>query len=249
MSFSADWLTRRADADRRARNADLANRLAGHFADASGMRILDLGAGHGSNMRLTSPHLPAGQRWMLMDADEDLLARASAPEGVSFETGLIDLANDLTPVLNRGWDLVTASALFDLCGADWLDRFVASLAAARLPLYAVLSYDGREDWSPPHVDDAAVLAAFHADQTTDKGLGQSLGPRAHSYLVNGLRAAGYDVAEGRSDWDLTVPTDADLIADLATGTGGVAANAGWVAARQRANRVVIGHMDLFAIPR
>lgn len=247
MSFSADWLSLRTDADERARSPALASRLADHFAGRDGLRILDLGAGHGSNMRLTGRHLPARQHWTLLDADADLLSRVEALEGVVFETRVVDLEGDLTPILTEDWDLVTASALFDLCGADWIDRFVAGLSVLRCPLYALLSYDGREEWVPSHREDAEVLAAFHADQMRDKGLGVSLGPNAHGYLAEGLHQAGYRVFEATSDWELDASRDNGLIAALAEATGAVASNPNWAKERHRASRVMIGHKDLLAI--
>ncbi|MBY8975273.1 class I SAM-dependent methyltransferase [Rhodobacteraceae bacterium NNCM2] len=249
MSFSADWLSLRVEADKAARNRDLASRLEAHFAGRSSLRVLDLGAGTGSNMRLTSRHLPPGQHWILADADAALLERAEASAGVSHEGRVCDLATDVDALLKEAPDLVTASALFDLCGADWLDDFAAKLAARGAAFYAVLNYDGREEWAPTHPDDAAVLAAFHADQRRDKGLGPSLGPSAHDHLAGALRNAGFDVHEGASDWHLRQPRDGALIVALAEGTGAVAGNTGWTEARRTAEAVMIGHKDLLALPR
>ena len=47
MSFSADWLAARRDADLRARNANLAQQLAGHLDGQSETKSLDLGCGTG----------------------------------------------------------------------------------------------------------------------------------------------------------------------------------------------------------
>ena len=53
-----------------------------------------------------------------------------------------------------------------------------------MPLLAVLTYDGREAWAPPHPLDAEVLPAFHRDQGRDKGLGgPALGPAAAETLA------------------------------------------------------------------
>ncbi|MGF1501715.1 MAG: methyltransferase domain-containing protein [Paracoccaceae bacterium] len=258
--FEADWLALRAEADARARNPALAARL-GAEASPGGriprgadgrLRVVDLGAGSGNNLRATAPALPGAQSWRLVDSDPKLLARATAPAGISLETVAADLAARDWSFLDAA-DLVTASAFFDLAGRDWLDALVAALAARRLPLYAVLSYDGHELWSPPHPLDGAVLTAFHADQRRDKGLGPALGPDAAAALADALRTAGFEVLDAPSPWDLAAPGAAALIAALASGSARAVADRvpdaeSWRVARAGAARVTIGHRDLLALP-
>jgi hypothetical protein len=252
--FQASWLALREPADRRARNVTVAAALSAALAGRSGLRILDLGAGSGNNMALTAGLLPMPQHWLLADNDPVLLARAAAPEGATCEGVICDLSANIDALLDAAPDLVTASAFFDLVGAAWIDRFVTRLAERRLPLFAVLSYDGEEQWWPANRLDMAALAAFHADQRRDKGLGASLGPQAHAHLARRLEEAGYTVTEGRSDWLLEQPRDGRLIAALADGSrqairptmGAEADN--WAEARLIAERARIGHRDLFALP-
>ncbi|MDT8344525.1 MAG: class I SAM-dependent methyltransferase, partial [Thermohalobaculum sp.] len=205
----------------------------------------------------TAPLLGPGQHWVLADSDAGLLARArvAAPVGVSVELQIADLACGTRALLAPAPDLVTASAFFDLCGAAWIERFADDLAAAGAALHAVLSYDGRELWLPAAPQDAAALAAFHADQRRDKGLGPALGPDAHAHLARCLAGHGYRVDDAPSDWVLTPPQDAALIAALAEGSAAAIAGAlgaeaagAWLAAHRQAARVVIGHRDLLALP-
>ncbi len=254
--FSAGWLALRAGADARARDRGLVARLSAHFAGRGEVRVLDLGAGTGANMRATVPLIAAGQHWILADNDLALLDRAEAPVGVSVEWRTADLAGGLEALFDPAPDLVTASAFLDLCGADWLDRLAGLVAASGAALYTVLSYDGREEWVPAHPLDAAVLAAFHADQRRDKGLGASLGPEAHRHLAAALAGQGLEVAEAASDWMLEQPRDGALIAALAEGSSAAVAKvlgtgpaAEWHAARIAARRVIIGHRDLLALQR
>ncbi|MEM1277327.1 MAG: class I SAM-dependent methyltransferase [Pseudomonadota bacterium] len=246
MSFSADWLALRRPADAAARNPEVAGALATHFSKAAQVRVLDLGAGTGSNMRLTSAHLPQDQSWTLVDSDVALLSQVVDDRCV--ETRIADLAVDLPSLVGEETDLVTCSALLDLCGSAWLDQLSDLLARYRLPIYAVLSYDGTEKWEPLHPEDRAVQDAFLADQGLDKGLGPSLGPNAHAYFAERLRQSGFSVIEGRSDWDLTPTESAELITALAEGTGAVADSPTWTDARRSATRALIGHLDLFAVP-
>lgn len=254
MSFSADWLALRSEADSRARAGALTARLSAHFAGRRGLRVLDLGAGTGAMMAATAPVLGPGQVWRLADSDAGLLARVSAPTGVAVETVVADLSSGIAPLFDPPPDLVTASALLDLCGAGFLDRLASAAGMAGAAVYAVLNYDGREEWRPRHPLDRRALAAFHSDQRRDKGLGPALGPGAAARLAALLRAAGFEVLTAPSDWRLSRATDAPLIAALAAETGEAVAPALGVAAREwrhsraAATAVTIGHIDLLAIP-
>lgn len=253
--FSSDWLDLRATADGRARDAGLAARLGTHFAGHSSLRVLDLGAGTGANLRATAPLIACSQHWLLTDNDPALLARCAPLPGTEIATRTADLSEGVEALFDPAPELVTCSAFLDLCGAAWLDRLAEAVARSGAALYAVLSYDGREVWEPPHPLDPQVLTAFHADQRRDKGLGPSLGPDAHAYLAQSLRGRGYRVAEGASDWVLQPPRDAALVAALAQGSADAVAGAlgqgtaeTWHAARAVAQRVIIGHQDLLALP-
>lgn len=252
--FSADWLKLRAGADARSRDPGLGARLSAHFAGRDGLTVLDLGAGTGNNMGATAPLLPYPQHWRLADADAGLLARAAPPEGVSCTPVACDLASGIAPLLAPLPDLVTASALFDLAGADWIAALVAEIARHRLPVYAVLSYNGQETWAPPHPDDDLAFALFHADQGRAKGLGPALGPSGANVLADCLDKAGYRVSLAASDWVLTAPEDGALIAALAQSSAeairpamGTKTDA-WLAARRGASQVRVGHWDVLAFP-
>jgi hypothetical protein len=253
--FSADWLALRAGADGRARDQGLGARLAAWFAGGSQLQVLDLGAGAGANLRATAPLIAAPQNWVLADSDAVLLARAEPVANTAIKRCAVDLAGDLSGLFDPAPDLATASAFFDLCSAEWIDRLVALATGSGAALYSVLTYDGREEWSPPHPLDAEVLRAFHADQRRDKGLGPALGPDAHATLAACLRGHGYEVFEARSDWDLVQPGDAALIAALADGSAAAVAGAIgaepaeiWRTARIGADAVSVGHRDLLALP-
>lgn len=252
--FDADWLSLRESADRRSRSPDLVAGLTAHLGDRP-VRILDLGAGTGATLRAFARRFGQTQHWVLADSNAALLDDAQPVGAATLERRVIDLTAGLEELFDPIPDLVTASAFFDLCGPEWIDRLARCIAASGAVLYAALTYDGREVWEPPHSLDGEVLAAFHADQRRDKGLGPALGPGAHGYLAGSLRRAGYRLREATSDWRLVQPGDAPLIAALASGTAGaVASRIGktraekWRAARATAHRVVIGHRDLLALP-
>ncbi len=245
--FSLDWLRLRADADDRARAPGLLARAVA-FGAGQPLLVADLGGGAGATRRALGPHLPRA-RWRVLDHDRALLS--AIPPGPDLEAVEADLAARPEAAFEGGPGLIAASAFFDLVSAEWIGRFADLLAAARLPLYAALTYDGRETWEPAPPGEAEALVAFHADMGRDKGFGSALGPAAPDALAAALRARGYRVEEAASDWVLEAGRDDALIAALAEGGAaalGPAAPAGWAAGRAAARAVRIGHRDLWAEP-
>lgn len=274
--FSADWLALREPADHRSRNAELASMLAGHFALRDEIRVIDLGCGTGSNLRGTAPHLPARQSWTLVDYDPALLVAARreiarwadsveiANHGLAIVKGdrrisvtfrQADLATDLDAALAGDADLVTASALFDLCSAAFIRHFAKAVARKRAAFYTVLTYNGIQRWTPRHPADNAMSAAFNRHQTTDKGLGAAAGPMAPAHLADQFRLSGYSVLEGDSPWRLELPADARLVTELALGYAAAVAETKAVDERTLESwrrfthtGAVVGHTDTLAYP-
>jgi SAM-dependent methyltransferase len=192
------------------------------------------------------------------DADaggNDGLALLVGRQPVEVSWRQADLAGADWPSLLAGVDLVTASALFDLVSASFIERFAVAVATAGVAVYVALDVDGTSAWSPAHADDGAVTAAFRRHQGIDKGFGPALGPEASKALARALSARGYDVRTEKSPWRLG-PDQAALMSALADGWAGAARAAGlddtvvdrWLADRRPARGCVIGHTDLFATP-
>jgi hypothetical protein len=276
--FSPDWLALREAVDHRARNPGLLSKLAARFANREDVLVVDLGAGAGSNLRAIAPLLPVHQHWILLDHDPALLTTALktiarwADSSRAVATGLeasrdgkslliefhqTDLAAEPAAWGNALPDLVTAAALFDLVSEPWIERFVAALARAKLPLYTALNHDGVAEWAPPHPADRQMTAAFERHFGGDKGFGPSAGSSASKLMAAKLASAGYGIERGRSDWRLG-PADQKLIAMLAEGWASAAREIGdvpaaaiadWCAARKAAGvACVVGHEDFLASP-
>jgi SAM-dependent methyltransferase len=263
--FSADWLSLREPADHEARDPGLLGQLAAWAAPRKKLSILDLGCGTGSNARAMIPHLAGIQNWCLVDYDEALLAVAREKlagesarhlRAITVRTLKEDFSEGLSMLLRERYDLVTASALFDLASTEWLEWMAKALASRRLPLYTVLTYDGAMDWDPPHPLDEAVREAFNAHQGGDKGFGPAAGPQAGPCLAEAFGAAGYEVTLADSPWRLgeahsaLMQANLEGVANAARETGLIAEAEldAWLAFRRQGGRCTVGHVDLLALP-
>lgn len=252
--FRAEWLELREPCDHAARSMPLADA----FAEALGPapRLIDLGCGTGNNLRYLAPRLPAGQRWLLVDHDPELLQKGRA----ALERTQIDVRFRALNLARELPDLgdctgITASALLDLASAAWLER-LARWCRGR-PVLMALTFDGRLAWQPAADEDECVRQRFLAHQRTDKGFGPALGADAAGHFAGRLEAQGQRVTMARSDWRLD-PVDTPLLA--ATLDGIIAAVAemdagpeAWTSLRRRqlAARELhlnVGHVDLLAVP-
>jgi SAM-dependent methyltransferase len=252
--FSADWLDLRAPADAAARDKDLLQQIAA----LAPRRILDLGCGTGAMLLTLRPYLASGTSWILVDGDAGLLqeaeSRANAlrreDPGLAVTCLHRNLVDDPLPLDGVPPDLVTATALFDLVSAAWLERFLDALAAQRLPLYAALSYDGEMRWEPAHPLDGAVTGAFNRHQRTEKGFGgPALGPDAPQVMRAGLEARGYKVLTASTPWRIDADQAALLSALIDGIAGAVPEGTIWRAARQQETRAgYVSHSDLLAFP-
>lgn len=240
--FSADWLAWREPADHRSRSGALAARLYARLARREALRVVDLGAGSGSNLRWLLPHGPARQHWRVVDHDPALLealhvrtrawavehrGEASLATDGQLHVRLRDRSchveavhRDLVPwdgAVLAGEDLVTGAALLDLASASWIRELVAAIASAGAAALFTLTYDGRMACTPEEPDDAWVRALVNCHQRTDKGFGPAAGPGAVDEAVRAFEAAGYVAERDRSDW--VIDAEPELQRALVRGWG------------------------------
>jgi trans-aconitate methyltransferase len=287
--FSAEWLQQREPFDAIARDtAAHTLQLHTHWQalqplDQRPRRIIDLACGAGSNLRWLAPRLGGDQQWLMVDQDADLLRRLPhqlqqiQPQALALAQTLMrthvfkanihaQQANLMTDLETLPWaaaDLVTASALLDLVGIDWLHRLVELVVRHQLPVLMALNVDGRQAWSTHDDLDDIVLQGFAKHQHRDKGMGAALGANAAPMLCNELKNAGYSVHCATSDWLLDGQVNAqalnlqrNLLAGMASAAAEqyphMAAQAQdwqrrrWALATNTHLRV--GHLDVWAVP-
>lgn len=213
--FAADWLSLREPADAAARAPALVEHLNEHFDRTRGptdaLDIIDLGCGHGSNLRYLAQRLPRPQRWLLVDQDPVLLDRAkcSCTQAADITTRQADLGQMDWRLLDRA-SLVTASALFDLATNRWIQDLATQCFNRRIPALFCLTVDGRRHFTDAHgkpcerETDALMRDWFNHHQRRPKSFADegSLGPEAARILPVALEAAGFEVKSGPSDWRL-----------------------------------------------
>jgi SAM-dependent methyltransferase len=284
----ATWLGLREPHDWAARDDALLDDVVRFLPASRPLRVVDLGTGTGSNLRYLVTRLPSPQEWLLVDKSPGVLqairertADWAAARGLRFEpagdgfsvTGAgidcrarlwqHDLDLPLDPDLFCGRQLVTGSALLDLASEQWLRALAERCRVVGAAALFVLSYDGRTRFEPPEAEDDLARDLLNAHQLTDKGLGgRSVGPDAHRRAVDAFRAAGFDVREARTDWDVDGAAAAfqrrfvdDLAAAAAEQQPALAPTlTAWRDRRRRHiadghSRVIVGHHDLAALPR
>jgi SAM-dependent methyltransferase len=262
--FSADWLALREPYDATARSPALVDRLAAWRLARGALRVLDLGAGTGANLRRLAPALGGEQSWTLVELDPALITAGTerlAGTGVTWAYRGLDLARDLDRLEAERPDLISASALVDLVAEPWLARLATLRARTGAALHVVLTYDGRIAWNPPDPTDASVAELVNRHQRTDKGFGPALGPEAVPALQRLLAGAEGDLLVERSDWRLG-PDDREIQSALLAGyaeaarciSPSLAAEiAAWRNRRARfvadgASRLTVGHLDLLFLP-
>jgi hypothetical protein len=271
--FSPEWLRLREPADHRSRNAALARDVAFHFADRKSIRVVDLGAGLGSNLRALAPQLPVSQEWHLLDSDAALLGAAreeldrwrlrlsDLQPRIAFSTKVIDIAHDIESIFDGSPDLITAAALFDLVSESWIERLVEAIARHGVAFYATLTYDGGDCGNPSHPLDTTMISALHVHQHRDKGFGPAAGPKAVSILREAFKARKFDVRTASSPWRLDA-NDAAILTMLGDGVASAVAETGLVSpadiaawkdfhmpgSRWHDIAWIVGHTDMLAVP-
>ncbi|MBZ9655457.1 class I SAM-dependent methyltransferase [Phyllobacterium lublinensis] len=258
--FDTSWLALREPVDCRARNEDLLGKTARFIASDPKGLIVDIGSGTGSTFRAMGFRMPS-TRWRLIDHDPRLLGEAARRHvgngNITYE--IADL-NHVSALPLDDANLVTASALFDLCSRIFIEELAQRLVGLGTGLYAALNYNGEMTYEIAHPEDAVVLELFNFHQRSDKGFGVALGPQSADVTSDVFASAGYSVEVARSDWVIDERASelhqafVDGVATAVSETGKLqsAKLADWRDFRLKAigrGGCRVGHTDVLALPR
>jgi SAM-dependent methyltransferase len=281
-----DWLALREPADVRARDAaagtllpplldHLRERLSPHGAHgpggavgggggdgAAGLRVVDLGAGTGANLRWLAPRLTelggpgelAAQRWTLVDHDPRLETWGPAASG-TIRADVGDLSRLLADL--GGADLVTAAALLDVLDQPVLAAVVDAVVTSGVPCLFSLSVTGAVALDPPDPSDHPIATAFDAHQRREGRPGPDAGVEAARLF----RERGWAVVVAATPWRLG-PGDGELVRAWLEGRAEAAVEwrpelsgpvAGWLERRRSAAAAgaltaIVDHVDVLALP-
>ncbi len=271
-TFDPGWLNCRESVDHRSRSTMSVEMVVRAWIESDWSRVVDIGAGTGSNMRYLAPRLPQPQHWILVDSDKDLLNEAAVEpaESVDVTTLVADVSGSAPAIIEEtNADLVTASAFLDLVSEEWLKAMVEACRAGRRGALFSLTYDGSIQWhvsvNDPRpaedTDDAMVRRAVNSHQRRDKGFGPAAGPMSSLKTETAFREVGYSVWLFQSRWFLGA-SDAAVVYYLIDGweaaavvecPGEAARIKAWADRRRetvasREFAVSVGHLDLVALP-
>ncbi len=265
--FESAWLDLREPYDRSTLGAQITKPLRAWSSLQETLRILDLAAGTGANLRAIAPHLSSRQAWHLIDNDPALIdlvnprlrALAGGRGSIAVTTQVSDMVQGLPVLTEQRFDLVTASAFLDLVSESWLTDAISAIVSTTPAILFRLSYQGLIRWAPSDRDDDMVAGLINRHQKTDKGFGPALGPQAAETAQKLLKAHGYDLISACSDWQLGTDDVAMQKALLADWSGAAASMAPGNAAQIRAwanrrrrlivagdSHLLVGHTDFFA---
>lgn len=256
--FDVNWLNLREPLDALARDQHLLQKAAKFVRSTKRQTIIDMGSGTGSTLRAIAPLIPDAH-WSLVDNDKLLLQEAARrhPQNDHITYQTADL-NDLASLSLGEADLVSASALFDLCSKEFIERLGSELSKFKIGLYAALNYNGEIAFDIPHPDDPVMVELFNYHQCSDKGFGPALGPESAHTLGALLTKAGYEVETAQSDWIIDENAAelhrlfVDGLVSAVTETGKLEQDRirKWLEFRvgQAGTRCVVGHSDVLALP-
>jgi hypothetical protein len=266
-TVSAEWLTLRGEADARARSRTLVDELAHRLGDGP-LIVHDLGSGAGAMMRWLAPQLRAPQRWVLHDADPQILGtRDPSPvlDGQGQVVGSqpsIEQLDDLGRDAFHGGSAVVASALLDVITENEARLIVNACVSAGTPALFSLSVSGQVLLDPGYQADEHFGAAFNDHQRRVADGRRLLGPDAVRVVARMFATAGWSVRELDTPWRLG-PDESTLSAEWLAGWVGAAveqrpeldsAADRYLALRRtqlaaRSLSVTVGHRDVIAWPQ
>jgi hypothetical protein len=223
----APWLEARYPYDARARNREIERIVRGELAGRPLLRLVDLGAGLGANVRYYAEIFDGDQEWHCLERDRGLcrlfkprLKKWGACRGWSgreTSQGLFFLKNGkkvAVRLLRSSFlpfpdelarlrpDLATANAVFDLLTTGEFLGLAAALSGRAIPLLATLNYASMR-FVPSSPADRRIVALYESHMTKPGSNGAAMGPGCARTMEGILKDAGYRVLKKESHWRIS----------------------------------------------
>ncbi|MEW5900794.1 MAG: hypothetical protein AB1715_04970 [Acidobacteriota bacterium] len=221
------WLEERYAYDARARNRNLEKLVAADLKAFRFLRIVDLGAGLGANLRYYSDFFDCDQEWYCVEKDL-ALCEAFFPhlERWAFEQGWSCRRDSQLIILQKKKKTVTASllpgsfipfptalasipldlglanAVFDLVSGQQFSFLAEALASRAVPLLATLNYVSMR-FVPSRIEDQRIIKLYDQTMTFPGPAGTPMGPRCAAVMKKILKESDYQVADGKSPWTIS----------------------------------------------
>lgn len=231
-SFDPNWLALRYEYDTKARNSVIEAACLQYFDTLSHLKLVDVGAGTGSNCLYLLQQLPQNQHWFLLDHNPLLLQaakqqflqriaefqfqlieeqenRISWTEfgkkiTVEFHCGLLQAIDTLIPI--ETIDLVVANAVFDLFTLKEFEDFAQIICSHEIPFYTTINYY-EMSFYPNSKKTQLYIDYYEKHMQRPLPQGQPMGKTVTKNLQQLFASKGYEVAIGKSNWELKPAAD------------------------------------------
>lgn len=223
-NFTVEWLSERYRFDAAARNKEVEQSCIKHFQNYKQIKIVDIGAGHGSNFFYLFPKFPQHQEWVFVELNASLLetaflrlahfakahnypfkrttktftfnANGKEISIYSLHASFLDLGQSLAL---ETVNLLTAGAVFDLLSVELFEQFATQLIPFQIPLLSTINYAGMRFW-PQQKEDTQFLQLYEAHMLRMQNFGQSMGADCMRHMLAFFEKKQITCHVGDSNW-------------------------------------------------
>lgn len=222
-NFYANWLNDRYPFDSEARNKDLEAAFLSYLNQKEEVRLVDVGAGTGSNALYLMDKISGNQHWHFIEQDasfEEVVfhrleeyasyhkydwikkghsAFITTPnKQLTFQFingSLLDI-KDLVEL--ETIDIVVANAVFDLFSKDQIQQFLQPILAREIACYFTLNYQSMS-FHPEDPFDDTFISLYETHMERPQTMGSAMGKKANSFIQEQLSSSS-KVTSGISTW-------------------------------------------------